>query len=134
MALLGAGLILAGCKASSSTDDSVDDGLPKATSVQFEGSPNVALAGTWTSTQGDSIYELDKDGKLKMTSVVHIPGSKEAQKRERDGQWGVSGQTLFTKTTDSSGDTVAKYDFEQKGNTLTLSLASLKVKAVFHRK
>lgn len=133
MALLGVGLILVGCKAPSSAEDSADDGLPKASDITFQGSPDASLAGTWTSTQGDSIYELDKDGKLKMTSIVHIPGSSKPQKRNRDGQWGVSGKTLYIKTTDANGDMVAKYDFEQKGSTLNLTVASLKMKTVFHR-
>ncbi len=134
MAFLGGGLILVGCKAPSSADDSVDDGSPKANIVSFQGSPETSLVGTWTSTQGDSIYELDKDGKLKMTALVRIPGSSEPQKHERDGQWGVSGKTLYIKTTDSTGDMVAQYAFEQKGSTLNLTVANLKMKTVFHRK
>lgn len=113
--------------------DSTDDGAKSVKPVAFQGTPDPALVGKWVSTGGDSVFELGKDGNLKMTSIVHAPGASKPQERQRTGFWGVSDKTLYTKTTDTSGETVAKYSFEEKGNSLTVYISGIKMKTIFHR-
>jgi hypothetical protein len=126
---------LAGCQAQSPTvsSDAADD-VPPAPQITFQGKPDSSLVGTWVSDAGDSIYELGKNGKLETTSLAHAPGGKSPLKVSRDGLWGVSGTDLFTETQDKTGNSVGKFHFEKKGNTLTLSIPAMKVKSVFHRK
>jgi hypothetical protein len=131
----GLAMILIGCKPPSSSDsESADDGSPSSKVIAFQGTADPALVGTWVSKAGDSIFELGKDGSLKMTALRQIPGTKEPQKLTRNGSWAVNGKEFYTKSNDAGGETVAKYEYEQKGNTLDLSISKMKIKTELHRK
>lgn len=111
--------MVVGCKGG---DDDVEPAVvPKA--VAFEGKADPAYAGTWTSTDGSSVLDLQKDGGVAISQTSASVNGKSTSRVK--GRWLVSGgDLLFQYTEKSGGETTVKYGATLAGKELALKHGS----------
>lgn len=96
--------------------------------MEFKGSPDAALAGTYKTKDGRSTYTLASSGDFQLTGKVTTPGG--SFDNNVKGSWAVDGDRMLFKY----GGNVVPYKLTREGRNLKLALTgSMKNETVLVR-
>lgn len=109
-----------------------DEGLAKPKQISFDGKVDPQLVGSWKTSDGGSQVDLQKDGSLKIISVIHSQNG--ASKSSVDGSWLASdGKLKFKYPQAGQPDVVLQYDATISGKDLKLKQSGGRLTTVYHR-